>query len=154
MAYIRYKEVTKYFNFSKVIDSKDIPAYIKQYILEDEQVLVAYKTTRDHGVFTDKKIVLFDNVSMFGKYKQIYVIPYSSISVLSVGFGATGAEINLSLDCGYPLKLKFVNMKAVDKVRLRMLYTCINRIINDQKPPQDILEKLIKNDITLSVKEV
>ena len=115
-------------------------------ILEDEKILVSYKTSRDHGVFTDKKIILFDNYSKFGVRKQIYSIPYSSISTISVTFESTTAEIYLYLNSGYPMKLKFVNVVAADKVRLRVLYTCINRIINNQKPGDKDLKRLLNND--------
>jgi len=152
MAYVRYKEVTKHFNFSHSMKRDELPGYIKHYVPDDEMVFVSYKTSRDHGIFTDRKIVLFDNVSLFGKYKQIYMIPYSSISVLAVTFGERSAELNLSLDCGFPLNLKFVNMQAEDKVRLRLLYTCINRIINGQEPLKSDVKKLVDDDIHFNTK--
>lgn len=148
MAYIKYKEVTKQFNFSKALNKEDMPGYIKHYIPEDEQILVAYKTSRDHGVFTDKKIVLFDNVNMREKSKQIYTIPYKSISILDVVFGEKNAELNFSLDCGFPIKLKFVDMKAEDKVRLRLLYTCINRIVNGKEPLKEDVKRLTSDDVS------
>ena len=147
MAYIKYKEVTKYFNFSNVIDISEIPGYIKDYVYDDETLLVAYKTSRDHGIFTDKKIVLFDNTSSFGISKHIITIPYKSISSISVVFKPMGGELTCMLDSGYPLRLKFVSMDGKDKVRLRLLYSCINRIINNQKLDINIITKLIKNDI-------
>lgn len=148
MAYIRYKEVTKHFNFSKTITKEELPKYIHHYIGEYEKVIACYETSRDHGVFTDKKIVLFDNVSVMGNYKQVFTIPYKSISLLSVLFGRNTAELNMSMDCAYPLKLKFVNMKAEDKVRLRLLYTCIDRIVNNEEPLKEDLKRLIENDIS------
>lgn len=153
MAYIRYKEVTKHFNFSKALNREDMPGYIKHYIPTDEKILVAYKTSRDHGVFTDKKVVLFDNIIILEKSKQIYTIPYKSISVLDVVFGEKSAELNFSLDCGFPVKLKFVDMKAEDKVRLRLLYTCINRIVNGQEPLKEDVERLMSDDVSIKNKE-
>lgn len=146
MSYVKYKAVTKPFNFSGVLAINALPAYVKQYIRE-ELILVAYKTSRDHGIFTDKKIVLFDN---YGKRKQIYTIPYSSISTLSIIFDEASAELDLYLNSGYPVNLKFIEMNGEDKLRLRILYTCINRLVNDQEPIQLDLERLIKNDIHLS----
>lgn len=148
MAYIKYKEVTKRFNFSNVLDKTNLPAYIRQYVQEDEVVLTAYKTSRDHGIFTNRKIVLFDNFGKFGMRKQIYTIPYKSISTLSVIYDSTSAELSLFLDSGYPVRLKFIDMKAEDKLRLRLLYTCINRIINGQKPTEMDLKRLINDDIS------
>lgn len=145
MGYVKYRAVTKPFNFSGIIGNDIIPAYVKQYIRE-ELILVAYKTSRDHGIFTDRKIVLFDN---YGKRKQIYTIPYSSISTLSVIFDENEAELDLFLNSGYPVHLRFVNMKGEDKLRLRILYTCINRLINNQEPLKMDMDRLINNDIHL-----
>lgn len=146
MGYIKYRAVTKPFNFSKAIEAKELPAYVKQYIRE-EQILCSYKTSRDHGIFTDKKIVLFDN---YDKRKQIYTIPYKSISTLSVIFDEKSAELSLFLNSGYPVRLKFIDMTGEDKLRLRILYTCINRLVNDQEPLKMDMDRLLKNDISLS----
>lgn len=148
MFYVKHKEITRGFNFSKVIHNDDLPGYIKHYVYEDEFILSAYKTSRDHGVFTDRKIILFDNYSKFGIRKQIFTIPYKSISTISTVFDSKNAELHLLLDSGYPINLKFINMAAEDKVRLRYLYSYISRFINKQKPIEKELEKLIQNDIT------
>ena len=146
---MKYKEVTRAFNFSKVLNDDDLPGYIKHYVPEDENILVAYKTSRDHGVFTDKKIVLFDNINTLNRSKRIYTIPFKSVSVLDIVFGEKSAELNFSLDCGFPVKLKFVDMKAEDKIRLRLLYTCINRIVNGQEPLKEDIKRLKSDDVSL-----
>ena len=56
MAYIKYKEITKYFYFSKYLEKSKLPKYVKDYVFDDECILTAYKTSTDHGIFTDKKI--------------------------------------------------------------------------------------------------
>lgn len=147
MAYIKYKEITKYFNFSKVLPLSDLPSYVGDYVFEDEEILVGYKTSRDHGVFTTKKIVLFDNFSLFGLHRQIYTVPYKSISSCSVIFESKKAELSLFLDSGYPVRLKFINMKGIDKLRLRILYSCISRAVNNQKMNHEDVRKLQTNDL-------
>lgn len=146
MGYVKYRAVTKPFNFSGTIELKELPAYVKQYIRE-EKILVAYKTSRDHGIFTDKKIILFDN---YGKRKQIYTIPYKSISTLSIIFDEKEVVLDLYLDSGYPVCLRYVNITGEDKLRLRILYTCINRLINGQEPLEMDMERLLNNDVQLS----
>lgn len=150
MAYIKYKEITKYFNFSKVLNKKDLPKYIKDYSFDDEKILAAYKTLTDHGVFTDKKIILFDN---FGFKRQIYVIPYKAVSTCSIIFSKSGAELLLYLDCGYPVRLKFVNMADVDKLRVRVLYSTIIRIVNNQKLSQTDIDRLVEDDFSFNDKK-
>ena len=146
MAYIRYKEVTKHFNFTKALDLSEIPFYGKDYIYNDETLLAVYKVGKDHGLITDKKIVLFDYALSFGGKKEITTIPYRAVSAHSIVFRSTSAEIYLLLETGNPLLLKFVNMKDTDKFRLRLLYNAMSAVICNQKIPSQIVEKLIRND--------
>lgn len=141
----KFSSIIKRFNFTKVLDAKDLPAYAKQYI-KNENVLSVYKTESDHAVFTDKKIVLFDNKD---NEKQIYTIPYKSISNPSVNFKENSAELGLYMDSGYPVVLKFSNMDGNDKLRLRLLYTCMDKFVNNQDPVKEDIEKLITNSIKL-----
>lgn len=145
MAYIKYKEITKYFNFSKNLNLKDLPWYSLDYVFQGEKVLAAFKTKRDHAVFTDKKMILFDNTNLFLK-KQITIIPYKSISSSSIIYMKGKTEISLFLDSGYPLRLKFVNTKREEKTRLRNLFSCISMYANDQKDTTSRENLLIEND--------
>lgn len=153
MFYVRKKTITKKFNFSNVIDAKELPGYIRHYIHNDETILSAYKTERDHAAFTDKKIVLFDNYSRFGVRKQIYSISYKSISAVAVTFLKNKAEMDIILDSGYPVCLRFVNVKPEDKVRLRILYTCINRISSNQEPLKEDIKRLLENNFSVKYKD-
>ena len=149
MAYIKYKELTKYFDFSRYIDPKDLPKYTMDYVYEDEEVLVAYKTFRDYGLFTTEKIVLFDNKLSITPFKETYTIPYKSINSCSIVFRPYKIELKFDLDSGYQLRLKFMDMTVYDKVRIRLLYSCIARAISGQKMPKDLVNKLIDNDIII-----
>ncbi len=146
MAYI--KEITKYFNFSKALDKTKLPKYVNDYVFEDEKILAAYKTSSDYGVFSTKKIVLFDNYSSFGIRKQIYTIPYKNISTCSIIFYPSRAEFSLFMDSGYPIRLKFINLKDIDKLRLRLLYSIIIKYINNQRVSNAEVNKLVEDDIS------
>lgn len=124
MAYIKYKELTKYFNFSKEIDKENLPSYVTDYLKKGEVVIKAYKTTRDKGIFTNERMILFD-VNPFSNSKKIHIIPYKSISSGAVLFKKISAAILLSFDSGYQLKLNFVRMNAKDKTELRKLFSYI-----------------------------
>ena len=147
MAYIKYKELTKYFDFSKYISNDQLPKYTLDYVYEDETLLVCYKTFRDYGLFTDKKIVLFDNALSVSPFKKTYTIPYNNISSCSIIYRPSKVELSFDMDSGYQLRLKFVSMGIEDKIRLRLLYSCITRIIADQKPSKEIYEMLTENKI-------
>lgn len=150
MAYLKYKEVTKYFNFSKALSKEELPTYVLDYIFEEEEILCGYKTSRDYGVFTTRKIVLFDNTSTLGISKQIYTIPYNTISTLAIIFTKSGAELSLFLNSGYPVRIKFVNMTDIDKKRVRLIYSIISKIINNQKVSTLEIKRIQDNDINFS----
>ena len=122
MAYIKYKELTKYFNFNKKIDAKEIPTYVTDYMKPSEEVIQVYKTSRDKGLFTNERMILFDVNPLDGS-KKIHIIPYSSISSGAVLFKHTSGAILLSFDSGYQLKLNFVRLDANGKTELRKLFS-------------------------------
>ncbi len=130
MAFIKFKELTQYFYFFKEIHSDNIPLYIKDYINEDETILRVYKTHRDHGVFTTKKIVLFDQRGT-GNVKEITCIPYKSISTMSIKFRTKSTDLFINLNSGYPLRLKFIKLLPQDKKNLRILYNLIEKEIHE-----------------------
>lgn len=143
MAYIKYKEITKYFYFSRVLDKTKLPSYVYEYVFDGESILAAYKTRTDHGIFTDKKIVLFDNYSLFGIKKVICTIPYKTISTCAITFDASKAEMSFYMDSGYPVRLKFVDLTPRDKLRLRCLYAIIIKWVNNQTVRKEELQELI-----------
>lgn len=150
MAYIRYKEVTREFNFTRYVEAKNVPLFVREYIYGDEILLAAYKVGKDHGIITDKKIVLFDNTQSFGRRKEITTIPYRAITAHSVIFRPTAAEIYLLLETSNPMLLKFSGMRDTDKLRLRYLYNAMSASINNQPIPVQVLEKLVNNDFNFN----
>lgn len=146
MAYIKYKEVAKHFNFTKALDIKNAPSYIKDYVYDGETILGLYKVGKDHGLITDRKIILFDNSLSMRPKKEITTISYHSVSAHSIVFHIKTAEIYLLLDSGHPLLLKFSNMNDSDKARLRFLYNAMSSAICNQQIPGYVIEKLVNND--------
>lgn len=148
MAYIRYKAVTKDFNFTKSLDLNNIPSYGKDYIYDDEKALAVYQIGKDIGIITDKKIILFDNSTSFGARKEITTIPYHVITAHSIIFHASSIEIYLLLETGNPLLLKFKDLKDADKYKIRLLYNAMSAIISGQKIPTEIEKKLLNSDFS------
>lgn len=142
---MQFKKMTDSFNFYGVLDKNNLPAYARQYV-KNEKVLTIYKTEKDHGVFTDKKIVLFENEN---KSKTIYTIPYKSISNLWITFNEDNAIVNLLLDSTGLISLRFVDMTGNDKLRLRILFTCMDKFVNGQNPVKEDIQCLIDDDIKL-----
>lgn len=57
------------------------------------------------------------------------------------------------LNNGLSVKINFNNVEAEDKVRLRLIYTCINRIVSNQEPLKEDIKKLTENRFTVKNRE-
>ena len=53
-------------------------------LLEDEEILSAFKTVRDQLVFTTKRIISIDVQGITGKRKSFSSMPYSKIQFFSI----------------------------------------------------------------------
>ena len=129
MAYIKYKELTKYFNFNKRLEIENLPKYVLDYVDNNEKVIAAYRTSRDKSIFTDRRMILFD-VTPFTKKKKDHILPYKSIDTAAIEYNIGAAALLISFTSGYQLRLNFVKMSAADKSELRILFS---RIMKDQK---------------------
>lgn len=126
MAYIKYKELTKYFDFKEEINIDELPDYTKEYVNPGEKILGGYKTSRDYAVFTDKTMILFDR-DIIKSYKKIHVIPYKSINTSAICFRPGRAEIFFALESGYQMRIVFVNMNHDKKENLKVIYKSLIR---------------------------
>lgn len=122
MAYIKFKELTKYFDFKTETEPKDLPDYVIEYSSSNEKIILGYKNSKDYILFTDKKMVLFDRDVAGLYYKKIHFIPYESISTGAINFKPGKVEMLLSLDSGYQLHINFINMNHDKKERIKAIF--------------------------------
>ena len=122
MAYIKFKELTKYFDFKTEIQPQNLPNYVVEYCKSDEKFILGYKNNKDYILFTDRKMYLFDRDVAAIYYKKIHIIPYKSISSGAINFKPGKAELLFSLDSGYQVHINFVNMNHDKKENLKRIY--------------------------------
>ena len=122
MAYIKFKELTKYFDFKEEIMEENLPDYTKEYVESNEKILMGYKNNKDYVVFTDKKMILFDRDTLAVYYKKIHIIPYISISTSAINFKPGKVELLFSLDSGYQLHVNFIDMNHDKKENIKKVY--------------------------------
>lgn len=123
MAYMKFKELTKYFDFkTEVLEIELLPPYTKEYLSEKEQIVIAYKNTKDYVVFTNHKMILFDRDPLAMYYKKIHMVPYKSISTSAINFLPGKVELLFSLDSGYQLHINFINMNHNTKENLKRVF--------------------------------
>ena len=122
MAYIKFKELAKYFDFKIEVKKEELEDYTKEYISEKENFLLAYKNNKDYAVFTDKRMILFDRDTLAVYYKKVHIIPYSSISSSAINFKPGKVVFLFSLDSWYQLHINFINMDHNKKENIKSIY--------------------------------
>lgn len=122
MAYIKFKELAKYFDFKTEVTEDKLPEYAKEYVDEKEKIILGYKNMKDYVVFTDKKMILFDRDTMAIYYKKIHIIPYVSVSTSAINFKPGKVELLFSLDSGYQLHINFIDMNHDKKENIKAIY--------------------------------
>ena len=125
MAYIKFKELTKYFDLKTEVDIDKLPEYAKEYVEEKEKIVFAYKNNKDYAVFTDRKLILFDRDPLAIYYKKIHIIPYRSISTSAINFKPGKVELLFSLDSGYQVHLNFIDMHHDKKENIKAVYKTV-----------------------------
>lgn len=125
MAYIKFKELTKYFDLKIEVDIDKLPEYAKEYVEEKEKIVFAYKNNKDYAVFTDRKLILFDRDPLAIYYKKIHIIPYRSISTSAINFKPGKVELLFSLDSGYQVHLNFIDMHHDKKENIKAVYKIV-----------------------------
>ena len=125
MAYIKFKELTKYFDLKTEVDIDKLPEYAKEYVEEKEKIVFAYKNIKDYAVFTDRKLILFDRDPLAIYYKKIHIIPYRSISTSAINFKPGKVELLFSLDSGYQVHLNFIDMHHDKKENIKAVYKIV-----------------------------
>jgi len=130
MAYIKYKELTKYYNFSREIEIKDIPEYVYTYIEDEEQILIAYSTYDDMFLLTNNKLIVIDTSGLIFKSQKIHFFPFVRISSTAIEFSRGKAAIHLSMDSGYQLRFYFVKLTKEKETRIISNYNKMLSLIS------------------------
>lgn len=123
MAYMKFKELTKYFDFkTEIVNTDNLPDYTKEYTDEGEKIILAYKNSKDYVLFTNKKMILFDRDPLAVYYKKVHMVPYKSISSSAINYLPGKVELLFSLDSGYQIHINFVGMNHERKENLKIVY--------------------------------
>jgi len=128
MAYIKFKELTKYFDLKNEVNIENLPEYTTEYVDSSERIVMAYKNSKDYAVFTDKRLILFDRDTLAVYYKKIHVIPYVSISSSAINYKPGKVELLFSLDSGYQVHLNFIEMNHDKKENLKAVYKIMTKV--------------------------
>lgn len=95
---------------SSEVDQERVEAQLKQMLVPDEKVELAYQLVRDLTVLTNRRIILVDKQGLTGKKTEYLSIPYKSIikfAVETAGHFDMDADVTLWLSSHVdPVKLE------------------------------------------------
>jgi hypothetical protein len=72
------------FSVNKTESKEDAAKVFQPFLLDDENILRAFKHTRDKVVFTNQKIICYDVQGITGSKKEFKFFPYSKITSFSI----------------------------------------------------------------------
>ncbi len=116
MAFIKFKPIASRFNFYNTIPNGKLDEESLSFVDEDEQVLLAFRSNRDIGIFTDKRIILIDKKGIRGFCKSIYAIKYESISSYALNIHNLDSTIEIITDSSHRMLINFLKPIPLDEV--------------------------------------
>ncbi|WP_373898072.1 PH domain-containing protein [Haloimpatiens sp. FM7315] len=101
-------------------DGKELYEFL---LLDNEEVLVSYKSLRDRLIMTDKRFIAINVQGVTGKKKEFLNIPFSKISMFSCeSAGTFDLDAELKLWCSGVGKVEFEFVKGTNiKMILKIL---------------------------------
>ena len=108
-----------YFARLRKTDINEFGKIIDDLLIEGEEVIGAYKSTRDSVVFTNKRIIAINVQGLTGKKKDYTSIPYSKICTFSVetaGFFDLDSELELYMSGVGHVKFQFTQGTDIKEI--------------------------------------
>ena len=117
---------SNFFNL-KSIEQKEIRPEIEKLLVENEEIVCAFKTIRDQVVFTNNRIFVVNVKGVTGKKVAYFSYPYSKIQYYGIetaGFLDIDSELILTFSNGHVLQFDFKS-----NVDIRMLNSLISKYV-------------------------
>ncbi|GAB6899597.1 PH domain-containing protein [Kineosporia succinea] len=101
---------------------RDVEKHVGPLLIQNEQILWAFKTVRDHVVFTNKRIIAVNVQGMTGKKKDFTTLPYNKVQVFSIETAGTfdlDAELDLWFSAVGNVRFEFkgrVDIRAIGQL--------------------------------------
>ncbi len=133
MAYIKYKEMTRYYNFSKELNLNELPKDVYAYIEKDEQILIAYSSGANVFLLTSSKIIIYDVTGFIVEKETVHFFPFITVSSTAIELRGTHSAILLTMESGYQVRLNFKITDKQEQERFRRIYMYMVDVISKKR---------------------
>lgn len=111
---IEFNSESFFARLTKVANDK-FSSLIKEFMIDGEEIVGAYKSTRDGVIFTNKRIITVSVQGVTGKKKDFTSIPYRAITTFSLETtGVFDSDAELEIYVAAVGKIKFELAGATD----------------------------------------
>jgi len=117
MAFVRFRPISTTFRFYSILKNDKL---ISEFVHPQEKVVMAFKSRRDIGVFTDKRIILIDYKGINGPRKSVYAIEYSNVSSYVLNIHTFSSSIDFVTKSSHELRMRF--LKSISLEDVNMIY--------------------------------
>lgn len=131
MAFIKFKPLTPEMQFKALITFEEIPEDLKLFLETDEEVKYAFRSVRDIGIITNKRLLIYDFKGVRGFRREIHSIMYSAITACSIDIHNFDTTIKLTSDSGYQVLVNFFKPIALED--MYKIFNYINHQIMQSK---------------------
>ena len=103
----------------KEISINDVRPEVQALMLDDEQILHAFKTVRDQVVFTTKRVFVINVQGLTGKKVSYFSYPYSKVQFYGIetaGLLDIDSELILAFSNGTKLQLEFKSNVDIQEI--------------------------------------
>lgn len=106
----------------KAIDLKDVRSEVRNLMIKDEQIILAFQTIRDQVVFTNNRIFVINVKGVTGKKVAYFSYPYSKIQYYGIetaGLLDIDSELIITFSNGHILQFDFksnVDIKTINSL--------------------------------------
>ena len=111
----------------KSIELKDVRTEVKNLMIDDEKIILAFQTIRDQVVFTNNRIFVINVKGVTGKKVAYFSYPYSKIQYYGIetaGFLDIDSELIVAFSNGHILQFDFKS-----NVDIKTISTLISKYI-------------------------
>lgn len=96
----------------KPINGNDVRQEVNGLLIQEEEIIAAFKTVRDQLVFTNKRIISIDVQGITGKRKSFSSMPYSKVQFFTIqtpGFAElfSDSELVITFSNGFVATFEF-----------------------------------------------
>ena len=113
-------------NMIFIEELKVTPEEIKKLLVNEEEVIASFKSARDYGTITNKRIIYIDKQGLIGKKIEVYSIPLKSIEMFS---SENSGIIDLTTEFQIWTKMGIMKMSFPKKVDVHNIIRAFSEYI-------------------------